>query len=822
MAISSNQGDSWQATLLGRSFESSPYVENAGGQLRKYSLELPYPQHRQDEFLCGGDTDVLTAYQRFIDSELDPNGFPVRHCGPDRIEGSFRTNADLWIRQAGGGTNNGWPTFNGLTITSGQVKVYPGGGTDFPMETVFPGGLIENAPPVDGSGTEYYRQNAIQIGPNYSDGRHIIYVDVSGTTADIRMGIKLTSEDVQYGVYPVYPANNLGNPLFTNTVTYVDTVWVSLSCPNLANQTFFTHHELWIKGIFATHQTWVSASDIKIIGDILLAETLPGEDPINNTNDSVSLISEKKIEVKYGYLSPVDGLRYHVCRASSDPIKVYASLIALCEDDSRFTFEYQHPHPSVPAVNIYGSNWDNIDLHRYQYPQATPNGWYLAAAQIDYPWYNPLWPEARPYLERGTLQTWGSIYERTRGFLHRSYVDQDRPNPTGIWDIENDLCGGSSAPNITSHTDPVLGIQLGTMNYPGTTGSGIGYQRDQHHDLRRTFADDYSFRFGIVLDEIDPTGDGMKNDDILHYTRVPHAVRSKVIARNGDAALYAVNSNIAFENGAHIENIYPFGDEDTAIIEQMDWVDDQRVLIVRHDASNPEPYSLHILNPYTLDVVDVPAGLFGNQQTEYPELLCDILPSVDGHGRFALYPLVPWVGCQNSLEIYNIDLNNGEYALHRSGTLSWDYSCDLTNQHQLEVKNVTDNQCDVILNIQQNGNDTYTSIRYATIQMSNTSNMDDHMVPAAKPSVSVYPNPSRADFSITVKNLAQGEVKAEVFNIRGQKVAEIKDFSPASDTGLNSRWQALDANQQRLAAGVYLMRIKQQGKVIATKRITVF
>jgi hypothetical protein len=100
--------------------------------------------------------------------------------------------------------------------------------------------------------------------------------------------------------------------------------------------------------------------------------------------------------------------------------------------------------------------------------------------------------------------------------------------------------------------------------------------------------------------------------------------------------------------------------------------------------------------------------------------------------------------------------------------------------------------------------------------------MDDHMVPAAKPSVSVYPNPSRADFSITVKNLAPGEVKAEVFNIRGQKVAEIKDFSPASDAGLNSRWQALDANQQRLAAGVYLMRIKQQGKVIATKRITVF
>ena len=821
MAISSNQGDSWQATLLGRSFESSPYAERIDDEYLLYSLALPYPQHEQDNYLQSEGSDELKPYQRTVYTELDQDGEIYRFHGLDHIDGSLRTSGDLWIRQAGGGSNGGWPTFDGLVITSGEVKVYPGGGSDYPVETVFPGGLIEHAP--TNFGAVSHRFDGRIIGPDY-DPKYIVYAEVNGTTATLYLGEKIRMPESSLAVYPEYPSPNLADPLFTNHVAIADTIWVPMGgaahIPD--GSIFYCPNELWIKGTFAGNQTWASGSNIKIIGDILLAGTPAGEDPSGNPNDFVSLISERSIEVKYGYQNPVDSLRYHVCRADDNPICIYASLAAMGRNDGCFTFEYQHPHPSVPAVNIYDSYWDNIDLHRYRFPQITTNPW---PATIDYPFYNPLWPERAPYLERGTVQLWGSLHERYRGYLHRGYINMDNPNPEGIWDIENGLFGSSSSPVITTHTDPVLDldIELTTRNFPGAIGNGVGYQRVHHRDVRRTFSNDLRQSLGASISYYDGTDPEDPDSNVWKgFLPVTKAVRSKVIARNGDAALYAVNSNIAFENGAQIESIYPFGDEDTAIIEQMDWVDDQRVMIVRHDASNPEPYSLHILNPYTLDVVDVPAGLFGNQQTEYPELLCDILPSVDGHGRFALYPLVPWVGCQNSLEIYNIDLDNGEYALHRSGTLPWDYSCDLTNQHQLEVKNVTDNQCDVILNIQQNGNDTYTSIRYATIQMSNTSNMDDHMVPAAKPSVSVYPNPSRADFSITVKNLAPGEVKAEVFNIRGQKVAEIKDFSPASDAGLNSRWQALDANQQRLAAGVYLMRIKQQGKVIATKRITVF
>lgn len=817
-ATSANQGDTWQVTHMGRTFENSPYVEKAEDQYLIYSLSLPYPQHEQDNYLQSEGSDELVPYQRTVHTEFDQDGAINRFCGSDHIEGNFRTSGDLWIHQTDGGSNGGWPTFDGLAITSGEVKVYPDGGSDYPVETVFPSGLIEHAPAID---SHYYlRHNGITIGPNLYDPKYIVFADVNGYVADLYLGVIRQLPTSFYDVHEVYPYQNSSDPLFVNSVAITDTIWAPIGPTTVHDGAMlFCHNELWIKGTFAGNQTWGSSSDIKIIGDILLAGTPAGEDPSDNTNDFVSLISERSIEIKYGYRGIADSLRYHVCRPSDDPIKIYASLTALGTEDGCFTFEYQHPHPSVPDVNMYGSYWDNIDLHRYMYPPNATNPW---PSIIDYPFYNPLWPERQPYLERGTIQLWGSLHERYRGYLYRDYNDSGNPNPEGIWDIENGLFGSSSDPTVTTHTDPILGITLGTINYPGTTGSGVGYQREHHRDIRRNFSNDLSMSFGLTLESMDTLNAPANFIYWLYGLPIHQAIRSKLVARNGSAALFAVNGKMGFDTGTHVQEVIPFGYGNNAIIKQIEWVDGQRLMILKHDASNPEPYSLHIYNPYTAVRVDVPAGIFWNQQTEYQDLLCDILPAENGHGRLALYPLVPWVGCQNSLEIYNIDLQNGEYTLHSSGTLPWDYACDLTNQHQLAVKNVMDNQYDVIFSIQQESDDPYTSIRYTTIQLNESSNVDDSMVPAAKPIISVYPNPSRADFSITVKNLAAGEVKAEVFNIRGQKVAEIKDFSSSSDSGLNSRWQAVDANQKRLAAGVYLMRIKQDDKVIATKRITVF
>ena len=815
MATSSDQGETWQLSSMGRSFESSPYVEEVGGEYSRYSLILPYPQHDQDKYLVRENSNELVAYHRSVVSGLNQDGNLIVFKATEVIEGNYRTDADIWIQASG----NNWPVFNGLVITSGQVRVYPEGGSDFPMETVFPGGLIEHAPfiPYDNQ----YQMYGRLVGPGAHDERYIVLVVGNGTTTNVYLGIKSTLGQAQLGVHPVYPAENLGDPLYFNTIAQIDTVWNAMSSGD--GNMFHSHNELWIKGTFSGHQAWSSSSDIKIIGDILLAGTPAGEDPRNNTNDSVKLVSNKNIEIKYGYCDPLDSLRYHVCRPDSEPIQIYASLtargISPTGSNGCLTFEYQHPHPSVPDVNMYGSYWDNIDLHRYQYPPDADNPW---PATIDYPYYNPLWPEANPYLERGTVQIWGYLHEGRKGYLHREYVNPDNP----IWDIENNLYGSSSAPSVTAHIDPVLGMQLGTVNYPGASGNGIGYKKEHTGDARASFSTSLTLGYAYPLEAHEiPDPDDPSNNLFIYTMLTPDAVRSKLIARNGSAALFAVNDKLLFDDGADKRWKMPFDIEDNAIIEQMEWVDDQRVMILRYNASNPEPYSLHIYDPnllYTEHVVDVPAGIFGDQQDQARAVFCDILPAVDGNGRFAVYSVNPNAAVQGTLEIFNIDIQSGEFTPHRWGELPWDNSWDRELQHQLSLKNVTDDQCDVILNIQHDGAPPYSSIRYATIGLSEHSSADHPTVPAAKPSVAVYPNPSRTDFSITLKDVAPSEVKAEFYNIRGQKVAEIKDVGPSSATGLNIRWQALDEKQQRLAAGVYLMRIKQSGKVIASKRITVF
>ncbi len=37
---------------------------------------------------------------------------------------------------------------------------------------------------------------------------------------------------------------------------------------------------------------------------------------------------------------------------------------------------------------------------------------------------------------------------------------------------------------MVAHIDPVLNIQLTTQNYPGATGSGVGYNKNYHYDHR--------------------------------------------------------------------------------------------------------------------------------------------------------------------------------------------------------------------------------------------------------------------------------------------------------------------------------------------------
>ncbi|MDD2513140.1 MAG: hypothetical protein PHS71_07825, partial [Proteiniphilum sp.] len=192
----------------------------------------------------------------------------------------------------------------------------------------------------------------------------------------------------------------------------------------------------------------------------------------------------------------------HGADADGGGIWIYAALCALGDgqgngfEDGVFTYEYMHPHPSTPAVLATveypdGTQkevlFDWIDIHRRHYPPTASWPWptpALGQQRLDLPWYNPLWPEARPYLERGTINVWGAIAQRRRGFVHRSHNDNEYPSNSGVWNVPLDMCGYPTDPQLI--TDPVFGAALGLIgqNYPGAEGNGTGYKKNYNYDNR--------------------------------------------------------------------------------------------------------------------------------------------------------------------------------------------------------------------------------------------------------------------------------------------------------------------------------------------------
>lgn len=479
--------------------------------------------------------ETFAKFMYFTDFDKDPNGFPIRHYGPDVFYGRVHSNEDIWIRQAGGGSNNNWPTFHGWVTTAGEIRVWPGGGHDFPEDDIFLGGLTENYAYTNfPEEATTLRRNGNQIGPN-RDPKFIVYLNVNGSSADAYLGEIIRGPAEQFTYYPPhkYPPGNEEDSIGVNYYSVPDTIWTPLGANNLANRSHMVPNRLWIKGTFDGYQTYGCEDTIFILGDILLRNTPRGDPPLTNKRDVVGLVAWKSIVVKYGYWDPADTLRHHdaVGPGNTQPkggVWIYAAMAALgnghgdTRRDGVFTFEYQHPHPSVPDVLINGILYTKIDLHRRPFPQRTNTGWSNNTTQIDYPWYNPLWPERAPYLERGYINVYGSISQRRRGFVHRNYYDQEYPNPTGIWDQTIDQCGGSSAPGAVSHADPVLGIMLTTRDYPGASGTGTGYQKNYHYDDRFYYTSPLDFP--EVTREEAKTFTGVKWE-VRNPTYMPHAIK---------------------------------------------------------------------------------------------------------------------------------------------------------------------------------------------------------------------------------------------------------------------------------------------------------
>lgn len=806
---SHDNGATWRNVSLGRTFEKSPFMEIQGNFFKRFQLDLPYPEYDQDSYSAQDSEELLTP-QVFLNSIQNSNGGATYFTGQDVFWGPVYANSGIYIRQAGGGTNSGWPTFLAPVISTNTIMSQ---GSPLPDDQIFLGGKVENAPTLEMPDTEYIRQAATLVGTPEYDPDLIVMVTVHGSTYSIMEG-RLSTPEIQHAyVYEPYPANPLGDPLFRNTFMVRDTLWTFGIPDGNCSEINFTPNKLWIRGNFSGNQTWCSGDTIMIIGDITLAGTAPGTDPaqepINNV-DKVNLIAEKSILLKYGFKDPIDSLRYHpLCRADNDPVQIYASLYALGDGgaDYRkhgvFSFEYQHPHPSVPAVRLGTTLWTWIDLHRRRFPQTSAAHW---PANIDYPWYNPLWPESKPYLERGTVHIWGSINQRSKGYLHRSLVDTEVVNPSNDWWIEGDMCGGTSAVNIT---DPVLNMPLYTQNYPGATGGGIGYKKLHDPGNNASFlhwdtptGQQSIWKLGMNLGRTTLSENGWVTHPYFRKAQV-HKTRTKAFDRLGNTALYAVNDLL----------VKGLGDEITDLSAATLGDGEIRSVAVAPDGSHLV-YQQGI-GEMRLKVLDPETGNTAFEDNIHvTTAMNDIAITPNGNKLLAIYQ-------DEQIKFYALNSAQQPVQFDACPFPVPNVAPEMLSRARLYLSPASDTVMDIFLwipTLLQGGDNHLGDIYHARSVFSVAS--EDPIAPELNNvRLDTYPNPMRDELQVRMSIPKGVSHRVEIFNLRGQRVKTLAEGSVSPEGDIGYVWNGTDEKGTLCGKGIYLIRLVVDNKPIRVKRI---
>jgi len=799
-AISTNGGQIFSNTALFPNYEASPYLERVGDSYRLFGINSMQPQASD----MSTATPQLPVY--FTDIDASTNDTPVYFWGPDVLDGPIVSNSDIWIKNGGGGTNGGWPTFYGHVTTGGIIQSTSG---TPPYASVFRGGYTQGVQDVGlkTSLLDEISPIATNIGDETTEG-DIFLVTANGASYDIWLGAISESIASFADVYTSYPPPV--DFLYQNTYTVTDTVWTPYSMGSVIG-THVVHGTLWIKGNFAGKSTWYSTQNMYLVGDITLLGTDVGQAPDlqGNTNitDYVALISEKNVIVKYAYKDPMYSLRVHPnCGADGQGINIYASIYALGSgqnsyDDGVFTFEYQHPHPSVPAYQVGDTVYDNIDLHRRHFPQTASAPW---PQNIDYPWYNPVWPERQPYKERGTINLWGSIVQRRRGFVHRSVLDSEHPS-NGVWDIAQDYCGGTSSVNTY---DPIWGFEMNTRNYPGTTGAGVGYKKNYHWDTRLQM-DTFGFNpweLGAKLSTLST----LENPTAASYFSKDYVkkVRSKVVAHHEQNGLFAFNNCLLYDNNGVVQDLSPIVATDGDIV-NITYTGDNNALISQYQTPQ-EGQEMGMLKIKELDPET------GNIQTLVNTAVIS-----------GIYDIMSFSPQNHFMARFDGDgiINFWQFTANSPGQLleSWDISTvGLANYDLSKSK---------ICLLPSGGDEFYILLWLSQYEVTGEAPRgtvyyskgnfpladDDHLSPVVPQiQLSTYPNPARQSLRIGVKMEPRSPHTVEIYNIKGQKV---KSFDVSKFQGTyDLDWNGTDDHNAKLGSGIYLIKVNTiKGESITRK-----
>jgi hypothetical protein len=299
--------------------------------------------------------------------------------------------------------------------------------------------------------TENYNEQFSEIDADY------IYIKALGSTYYAK-AIKIIYDERRLTLYNSFPPyGDIGDSIGVNIVEMpVDTIVTDLGTWNFSEfEKMKIDNDLYLEGEFSNYVGIYATGDIYLTSDIKLANTPTGEyadgysENMNyvggeNETDFVQLRTDKSIFIKYkniDYFNPDTNGNYPVKTPNCNSINIYADLI--CDNpDNFFTFEYQHPHPSTPPVEIDGITY-YPDLHLNQFPPENNNwpssDYYVIGTEEkpDYPFYNPVWPEVDPEFSRGTINLYGSLISNNPGYIRLSGSDNFYHDDNGTWDLDN-------------------------------------------------------------------------------------------------------------------------------------------------------------------------------------------------------------------------------------------------------------------------------------------------------------------------------------------------------------------------------------------------
>lgn len=902
--------------------EKDLYLAKFNHTLTNYQIELIEEDVFYDINILDINDELLISYQ-YSDSTYYEEPAPYFHYfttteesenadggagaarlsfwGPDVLHGRVHSNSDIYINQAGGGSNNGWPTFYGLVSTGGIIRIHPTGipldDSWAPIDDIFQGGYQEYHPMIILPETaNEIRENGVR--PFSDISADVIYVKLNENGYESMVGRKILTDVEEFKVYSWYPqdeewANAIINAggnwfeeaehIWTNNIPIYEMQWEEGPSGVIEDQSVWVEQKLWIEGVVSGMQTWGCADTVYITGDIVYENTEPGTEPDESGNenqtDYFGLVSEKRMEIKYKHIDPwTNELREDNC----DDIYLYGMYAAIgkgdeyihgdlaCHYDGIFTFEYQHPHGSTPdfyALSPYtleDTLYSFIDFHKYIFPDTgdipehiqgfilhgntnpdylpcgydynhltyqtsypnnsleDPEFQYTFPYGTDYPWYNPVWPENRTDItyERGTINLFGSIIQRRRGFIHRSGNDYYNHIDQSTWDISEFHYDGShpSTGYAKNYHDDERFNDIELVDFPQMFEQ---YYHEMNHVLKKIDLEDDSQETVLEISGL-----------YLHESNISCLVKKDELLA---LVLQSINDSLLIYISSDYGNTFQYLDElnieqESFELQELYLNESDELYITTKYQNFPNDDFYHI-DKYNLVTAEF-QHLFTDN---YFDLTCDFTLSNNFervYSRLTHAENPPQIvsflySLDNDLlgnfTFWEPDIFDEEIAFNGS------YMTLLFDEY---------NTLNIFLNVRF-GYTFDTDLYLLKGSISDLVHETENEIIPATMTLSVYPNPFNPTTTICFQLSSvwyqgsdvnyQEDIELSIYNIKGQRVNVIPLSFPEQGLGtqndrndeLTVTWDGRDEAGHPVGSGIYFARVKVKDRVLQKKMVLI-